>query len=118
MESFGFHTSKSKIFEDNDDDFSNMYTGLQNVLNVLGWIPFLGTGIGVIRFACTIFLFVEDDNAHKHKKFYFFSTLRSVVEFCSLGWVYIIPDIYFTIVRRKKRKNKKKKNKKKQDKKN
>jgi hypothetical protein len=112
MDSFGFHSTNSKIFEENDDTFSEFYTGLQNVLNVLGWFPFVGTVIGIIRFTSTIILFIEDENAHNHKKFYLLSTIRSVIEFFSLGWFYVIPDIYFTVIRRKKKSKKSKKNKK------
>jgi hypothetical protein len=98
MEVFGFHTVDENLFSQNDYSFTESYYDAQNLLNILGWIPLLGTAVGAIRVGATGAMWVGDDESHRksHKKYFAVSGLRGAVEFCSLGWVFIIPDLIVT----------------------
>jgi hypothetical protein len=96
MEVFGFHTIDE--IEDQTLAFCGLYYNVQNVLNVLGWIPVLGTITAGARIGSTIGLRLVDPpiNRERHRFFFIVSTLRGVVEFLSLGWVFVVPDIVVT----------------------
>jgi len=95
MEVLGFHDIDDNIFTEDDYSFTETYYDAQNVLNVLGWIPVLGTVVGGIRIVSTGVMYLNDNETHKkyHKEYFGISTLRGVVEMLSLGWVFIIPDL-------------------------
>jgi hypothetical protein len=80
----------------------------QNILNILGWFPFLGTIIGCIRIASNCILFVIDDDSdkHCHKKYYAISTIRGLIEIFSLGFLFVIPDVIASLTMRRKLKRK------------
>jgi hypothetical protein len=103
-EVFGFHDFDENLFSDNDYTFTENYYDMQNVLNVLGWFPFLGLITGSMRLGGTTAIYLGDDDSHRHshKKYYRVSTIRSIIEMLSLGFVFAIPDIVCSR-RRKKR---------------
>lgn len=76
----------------------------QNILNVLGWIPMLGTVIGTIRIGNTLIVCIEDDNSDEssHKRYYAVSTLRGVAEIFSFGIFCVVPDVIASIIRKRK----------------
>ena len=98
MEVFGFHTVDQNLFSTDDYSFTETYYDAQNFMNVLGWIPFLGTVVGGIRIASTGIMWINDDESHRHshRKYFGISGIRGVVEFLSLGWIFIIPDLVVT----------------------
>lgn len=100
MEVFGFHDISSNIFSEDDYSFTETYYDTQNILNVLGWIPILGTIIGSIRIGCTTAIYIGDKESHMpyHRKYFGVSMLRGVVELCSMGWVFILPDLIVSSV--------------------
>ena len=75
-----------------NSEFEEAYFDAQNVLNVLGWFPFLGTVVGTIRLIGTGVIYVTRDDTHKHGKYYAVSIGRGIIELFSLGWLFIIPD--------------------------
>jgi len=99
MEVFGFHTIDEN-FNSNEQKlaFCEIYYDVQNILNVLGWIPLVGTVSAGARIGSTIGLRWADppENRERHRMFFLVSVLRGVVEFLSLGWVFVIPDIVIT----------------------
>ena len=107
MKIFGFNN-----FKKGDSNIIEDHYIAQNILNVLGWFPFLGTIIGSIRIGATIVICVVDEESSKtnHKKYYALSIVRGVVEVFSLGFVFIIPDIIASIVRTRERKMKAREN--------
>lgn len=109
MKILGFNNFK----KDECDIIENHYP-MQNVLNILGWFPFLGTIIGCIRIGSNFFIYVADDesNEYKHKKYYMLSSVRGVVEIFCLGWVFVIPDIISSLTLKRKLKKAAKKAKK------
>jgi hypothetical protein len=98
MEVFGFHTVDENHFSPDDYSFTETYYDAQNLLNVLGWIPLLGTVVGGIRIGSTGVMWVGDDESHRHshRKYFAISGVRGVVELLSLGWVFLIPDLIVT----------------------
>jgi len=107
MKILGFNNFKkdSNIIENNYP--------VQNVLNILGWFPFIGTVSGWIRIGTTIVICVVDEESgkYKHKKYYALSTVRGIVEIFSLGFVFVIPDIISSVTRKRELKEKQKKDK-------
>lgn len=97
-EVFGFHSIDENLFSADDWSFTETYYDSQNVLNVLGWIPVLSSVTGCIRIGATGVMWVGDDESHRsdHKKYFLVSGLRGGVEFCGLGWLFIIPDLVMT----------------------
>ena len=95
MEVLGFHDIDDNIFTEDDYSFTETYYDAQNVLNILGWFPVLGSVIGGIRIISTGVMYVGDNESHKHyhKKYFAISGLRGGIEMFSLGWVFIIPDL-------------------------
>lgn len=83
------------------DIIENNYE-LQNVMNVLGWIPFLGFIVGIIRIGDDIVICVNDENSNKpkNKKYYIKSVIRGIVETCCLGFIFVIPDLAVTMIRK------------------
>lgn len=106
---FGFHPIDENLADWNEsDDFSGLaegYYDAQNLLNVLGWIPLCGTVVGVIRICGGVLIWTEDTKSHRHRKFYFWNTVRGIVETLSVGFVFILPDLLKTWARGIKRKN-------------
>ncbi len=90
------HTNENDIIKENYP--------IQNILNILGWFPFLGTVIGSIRIGSDIIIYIADDNSNEysHKKYYIISTTRGIVEIFSLGFVFIIPDIIASVTKKRK----------------
>ena len=99
MEVFGFHDTLENLFNEDDYSFTENYYDAQNILNILGWIPAIGTVVGCVRIGSTLVMYIEDNESHRanHRKYYVVSVLRGLVEFFSLGLVMIIPDIYATL---------------------
>ena len=95
MEVIGFHNIDDNLFTDDDSSFAEHYYDAQNILNILGWIPALGSIIGGIRVASTIIICIGDNNRCNdyHKQVYTVSSIRGTAEILSLGWVFIIPDL-------------------------
>ena len=113
MDAIGFHRFNEALFKEDEYDFGEFYYDAQNVLNVLGWFPGLGTPIGIIRITSTIYMIVTDEKSHKgsHQRYYFVSIVRGVLEILGLGFLFVIPDIIFSFRSRKKKFNKKLKKK-------
>lgn len=103
-EVFGFHTIEENLFSPDDYSFTETYYDAQNILNILGWFPFLGTAIGAIRLGSTGVMWAGDDESHRnsHRKYFAVSGVRGVVEFFSLGWVFVIPDLVVTSRQKRK----------------
>ena len=102
MKIFGFNNFKE------DANLIEQNYPVQNVLNILGWFPFLGVIIGAIRIGTTIVICVVDEESgkYKHKKYYALSTVRGVVEIFCLGFVFVIPDIISSLTKTRARKTK------------
>lgn len=103
MEVFGFHTIDENLFSPDDYSFTESYYDAQNILNILGWFPVVGSVVGAIRVGSTGVMWVGDDESHRysHRKYFGVSGARGVVEFFSLGWVFIIPDVIATASKRR-----------------
>lgn len=112
MKVFGINNFK----EENANIIEANYP-MQNVLNVLGWFPIVGTVVGWIRIGKDVVLIVSDDDSNKscHKKYYAVSIVRGVVETFSLGFFMIIPDIITSLTLKRKLKKELKKSKKEKD---
>ena len=95
MEVFGFHRVDENLFTEEDYSFTETYYDAQNVLNVLGWFPLVGTVIGCIRVGATVVMWIGDDESHKsdHGKYYIVSNIRGIIEALGFGLIFIIPDI-------------------------
>ena len=104
MEVFGFHSFDENIYSEDDYAFAETYYDAQNVLNVMGWFPILGSITGTIRLIGTGATYVSDDESFRseHKKYYIVSALRGIVEVFSLGWLFIIPDIIASFKRKRR----------------
>ena len=104
MEVFGFHDIDDNLFTEEDYSFTETYYDSQNVLNILGWFPILGSVIGCIRIGSTIIMYLGDNESHRayHRTYFTVSIVRGVVEFCSMGWVFVIPDLLVKCVTRRK----------------
>ena len=104
MEVFGIHSFSENLYSGDDLSFGESYYDAQNVLNVLGWFPLLGTVIGTIRVVGTGIMYLSDAESfrHEHKKYYTVSVIRGIVEMFSLGFIFLIPDLIASF-RRKRR---------------
>lgn len=102
MDSLGFYFDDSYLLNEDSSSYEDVYRDVQNVLNGLGWVPFLGTIVGVVRLSGTTVLLVHDANSDEHTSFYVLSITRGIVELFSLGFLFIIPDIIATIKRKRK----------------
>jgi len=98
MEVFGFHTVDENLFSPLDYSFTETYYDAQNIINILGWIPFCSSVTGVVRLVSTGGMWVSDDEFHRqnHKKYFTVSALRGGIEVLSLGWLFILPDLVVT----------------------
>lgn len=106
-EVFGFHCIDENLFSPNDYSFTETYYDAQNVLNVLGWIPVLGSFTGAARLGGTAVIWLGDEESHRtaHKKYFTVSAVRGVMEMCALGWLMIIPDVVCSLQLRRRTRN-------------
>ena len=102
MEVFGFHHRSDNLIYKDDLTFSETYYDIQNILNVIGWIPFFGMFTGFTRIGGTTTMWLADKESCKRKKYYRVSNARGIVEAFSFGFIFIIPDLVVGIKRRKK----------------
>ena len=115
MEIFGFYGKGMHLLSNVDSHYEQVHMKVQNGLNVVGWIPLLGTLTGLLRLVGTAILHASDENEAMHMSYYIMSGIRSGIEICSAGCIFIIPDVIATIIRKckiKKSKVAKKKSKK------
>jgi hypothetical protein len=70
------------------------YTGM-----IAGYIPVVGTVVGIARIAIFTSLIFTDNKDGKYTKIYLSQIARGVFETASLGFLLIAPDIIFTIGR-------------------
>jgi hypothetical protein len=104
-EVFGFHCVEENLFADNPKyTFPKNYYKMQNVLNVLGWFPVVGSLVGVARVGGTAVLWLGDEETHRqcHKKSFAVSGARGVLEGLSLGWAFVMPDIVASLTLRRR----------------
>lgn len=65
LEVLGFHTVEENLFSAQDYSFTETYYDAQNLLNILGWIPLLGTAVGAIRIGATGVMWAGNDESHR-----------------------------------------------------
>jgi len=105
MDVLGFHRLEDELFDEDENLFEEAYFDSQNILNICGWFPFLGTVTGTIRLVGTAVIWITRDDTHKHKRYFLLSAFRGLVEIFSLGFLFVIPDLWATYKR--KRENRK-----------
>lgn len=103
MKIFGFNNFSEDRFNVIEENYP-----VQNILNVLGWFPLLGTVIGSVRIGNMIIVSIADEKSGKrsHTKYYILSVTRGVVEIFSFGFVFVIPDVIASITRNRELKKK------------
>ena len=102
MEVFGFYSDEARLLDDVDKHFDRIHVKIQNGLNFIGWFPLIGSLTGLFRLGGTIILHSTDGNEVMHISYYIMSGIRSGVEICSAGCIFIIPDLMATLARKYK----------------
>lgn len=106
-EVLGFHCIEDNLFSTDDYSFTESYYDAQNVMNVLGWFPVVGSFVGAARIGATTVIWLDDDRSHRtqHKKYFGVSTFRGVTEMLSLGCLWLLPDVIVSLTLRRRTMN-------------
>jgi hypothetical protein len=94
LHSLGFH------YKDNYSENESTKIFVHNLANVVGYLPIIGTIVGLVRMIFTLYnIFSNDTLENEQKEFYRAQIYRGSVEFLSLGIMFIVSDIIVTRAR-------------------
>ncbi len=99
---FGFETSRLHFWDHSYFTFDNTSYQTRNFIKVLGYLPVIGTVIGVFRIIANTFAFIRDVDSRNSRfgSFHIQSIVRGTLEFFALGPLLLIGDIVKSILDR------------------
>jgi hypothetical protein len=86
---FGFHSLEGY------DDESKSRLKINNYANFFGYIPIVGTIVGLARIIFNAYLMTKSED-DEEKELYKIQILRGTVECFSCGIIFLIPDLIIT----------------------